>query len=168
MKYPVKINLEPLTSKAFAPYGYVIDAGEREPMDINEGTTKRFDNLCTADVNDLGGEAIVSIFRANPRAQPIVLKMMERHPLGSQAFMPLGQQQWIAVVSPAVKPSADTLKAFLVRGDQGLQYHKNVWHHPLLVINSQDFLVVDRKGKGKNLEEVWFDGGRFGEIDISV
>ena len=82
--------------------------------------------------------------------------MLERHPKGSQAFVPLGRRDWLAVV--AERPEPEACRAFLCRGDQGLQYAANVWHHPLLVIGeAQDFLVVDRQGEGPNLEEVFFE-----------
>jgi len=82
--------------------------------------------------------------------------MLERHPLGSQAFMPLGGHPWLTVVALSPEPAACRL--FACRGDQGLQIAKGVWHHPLLVLEgAQDFLVVDRDSDGDNLEEVFFE-----------
>ena len=95
----------------------------------------------------------MSIFRG--RVRPLEVAMVERHPLGTQAFMPLNGRDWLVVV--AMKPEVGSLRAFLCRGDQGVQYGTGVWHHPLLVLGEpQDFLVVDREGVGANLEEVEF------------
>ncbi|MEX0759344.1 MAG: ureidoglycolate lyase, partial [Tistlia sp.] len=81
------------------------------------------------------------------------IDLLERHPLSSRAFMPLGGRPWLVVVADT--PRAETCRAFRVRGDQGVQYHPGVWHHPLLVLDEpQDFLVVERAGPGTNLEEV--------------
>lgn len=94
---------------------------------------------------------------AAPRELSIA--MLERHPLGSQAFIPLGGRPWLAVV--AEDSNLASCRAFHCRGDQGLQYDVNVWHHPLLVLgDAQDFLIVDREGEGNNLEEVFFDTPR--------
>ncbi len=116
--------------------------------------------MAEAAVGD--GQAIISIFRGRPRELSIA--MLERHPLGSQAFVPLGGQPWLAVV--AESPDLASCRAFHCQGNQGLQYDVNVWHHPLLVLGeAQDFLIVDRAGEGNNLEEVFFDFPR--ELAVS-
>ncbi len=145
------IKVEPLTAEAFKPFGQVIEADPSTAVEINSGYTTRYHALASADVGE--GAAILSIFRG--RVRPLTVAMLERHPLGSQAFVPLNGRDWLAVVAETPEPSA--CRAFLCRGDQGVQYARNVWHHPLLVLNeSQDFLVVDRAGDGDNLEEVFF------------
>ncbi len=149
------INVEPLGAESFAPFGQVIEADPATAVEINAGYTTRFHALAQADVGD--GAAILSIFRGRPR--PLEIAMLERHPLGSQAFVPLNGRDWLAVVAETPDPAA--LRAFYCRGDQGVQYARNVWHHPLLVLGAaQDFLVVDRQGKGDNLQEVFFDSPR--------
>ena len=160
---PVILRPEPLTAEAFAPFGQVIEADHDKSYLINEGTTRRFHDLAQVDVTDGEGEAILSIFRGTPRSLPIAITMMERHPLGSQAFVPMHPAHWLIVVAEGENPTAETCRAFLAAGNQGVQYAKNVWHHPLLVLEpTQDFLIVDRKGPrdhtGENLEERWFDG----------
>ena len=159
----VTLRPEPLTAKAFEPFGQVIEADHDKSYLINEGTTRRFHDLAQADVADEGGEAILSIFRGTPRPLPIAISMLERHPLGSQAFVPMTPAPWLIVVSDVENPTSASCRAFLATGSQGVQYAKNVWHHPLLVLEPmQDFLIVDRKGTkdkaGYNLEERWFDG----------
>ncbi|MHA1127501.1 MAG: ureidoglycolate lyase [Alphaproteobacteria bacterium] len=146
------ISLEPLTAQVFAPYGKVIESDPDTAVEINTGFTTRFHALAEVEVGE--GQAILSIFRGRPR--PMTVAMVERHPLGSQAFMPLNGQKWVAVVADT--PDLKSCRAFLCEGYQGLQYATNIWHHPLLVIGAaQDFLIVDRAGEGDNLEEVFFD-----------
>lgn len=148
------IKPRPLTAQAFKPYGQVIETAGNTPVMINEGTTQRYHALAGVDVGE--GGAIISIFRGSRR--PLQIKMLERHPLGSQAFYPLENAQWLLVVSQAERPGPGDLEAFIASGEQGVQYAKNTWHHPLLVLrDQQDFLVVDREGAGENLEEIFFD-----------
>jgi len=144
------LKAEPLTRAAFAPYGSIIEADPATAFEINDGFTTRFDALAEAQSD---AQVILSIFRGRPR--PFTVAMLERHPLGSQAFMPLGAAPWLAVA--ALEPTPEACRLFMVNGGQGLQYGRGVWHHPLLVLDeAQDFLVVDRKGEGENLDEVFF------------
>jgi ureidoglycolate lyase len=144
------IRAAPLTQAAFAPFGRVIEADPATAREINQGYATRFHALATAESD---AAVILSIFRGRPR--PLSVAMLERHPLGSQAFIPLGQADWLVVV--AERPDPGALRAFRARGDQGVQYGRGVWHHPLLVLGApQDFLVVDREGPGANLEEAAF------------
>ena len=153
----MKLSVAPLTPDAFAPFGEVISiATARDSYPINLGTTMRFHDISRVDVADEGGAPIISIFRGTPRQKPIEIKMMERHPLGSQAFMPLSGQKFLIVVASGTDdPDPENLRAFLSDGTQGVTYAKNVWHHPLLVLEEDsDFLIVDRAGPGNNLNEV--------------
>src|SRR5215469_9326479 len=99
------LHLEPLTRAAFAPFGDVIELTGARHFPINGGTTERFHDLAAIDVSEAGGRAIVSVFRAQPRAWPVEIAMMERHPLGSQAFVPLGDVDYAVVVAPADRKS---------------------------------------------------------------
>ncbi|MGL6182935.1 MAG: ureidoglycolate lyase [Aestuariivirga sp.] len=148
----------PLTKSAFAPFGEVIETGCAVPVAINQGFAERFNDLANIDVASDGGVAAISIFTARPRPRPIAIKLMERHPLGTQAFYPLQDQTWLVLVCH--DPQApESYHAFIASGRQGVNYARNVWHHPLLVLEDNRFLVVDRKGPGKNLEEVWLPEG---------
>tara|TARA_R110002020_G_scaffold133917_1_gene298865 strand:- start:3060 stop:3551 length:492 start_codon:yes stop_codon:yes gene_type:complete len=151
------LELEPLTAEAFAPFGTVMDPDAAERRLINEGTTERFHALATADTQEQGGRAILSLFRGQPREFPYEIRMMERHPLGSQAFFPLSNREWIAVVAPDDDGRPGEPRAFRVPRDIGLQYGRNVWHHPLIAVGQIcRFLVVDREGEGDNLEEIGY------------
>ena len=144
----------PLTGEAFAPFGTVIETAGAESFPINGGTTTRYHALAEADPGP-SGAAILSIFRATRWPEPVEIRMLERHPLATQAFFPLSAEDWLVVVAGGERPTADDLRLFHARGDQGVQYGRGVWHHPLLVLaEQQDFLVVDRQGSGENLEEI--------------
>ena len=156
---PHTIVAEPLTAEAFAPFGDVIAARDDvRRFAINGGNTMRFHDLAHIDTGP-DGRTIVSIFRGQPRALPFIVEMMERHPLGSQAFMPLSDRAYLVVVAPAGEaPGVEDLRVFLARGDQGVNYARGVWHHPLLALDGvADFLVVDRAGPGHNCDEITLD-----------
>ena len=145
---------EPLTAEAFAPFGRVIEAGDAAvKLDINEGHAIRYDALAEVDVADEGGVPVISLFRARPLAE-LVLKAFERHPLGSQSFVPLSGKPYLVAVAPAGAFDAAKVRLFRAEGHQGVHYRKGVWHHFLLVLDESDFLVVDRAGPGDNCEAV--------------
>lgn len=148
----MKLDVEPLSPEAFAPFGDVIETEGAAHYSINEGTAERFHDLARIDIGNEGGRPVVSIVIGQPRPKPITIRMMERHPLGSQAFIPLQSRQYLVVVGDA--PLSGHLRAFSAKGSQGVNYHRNVWHHPLLVLERDSrFLVIDRGGDGENLEE---------------
>ena len=148
------LDIHPLTKAAFAPFGDVIEADPATMRYINGGTTERFHDLASIDVGEAGGRPIVSVFRAQPRTWPVEIAMIERHPLGSQAFVPLGSVRYAVVVAPAGEFDPARLRAFWVEGGQGVNYAKGVWHHPLLALGRvSDFVVVDRGGDGPNCDE---------------
>ena len=162
--------MEPLTREAFAPFGDVIELDGARHFPINGGTTERFHDLASIDVQEAGGRAIVSVFRAQPRAWPVEIAMMERHPLGSQAFVPLGDVRYAVVVAPAGEFDPGQLRAFWVEGGRGVNYAKGVWHHPLLAFDRvSDFLVIDRGGQQPNCDEIALEGAwRLVHADESV
>ncbi len=147
---------EPLTRKAFCPFGDVIEMEGASHFTINQGFAERFNDLADVDVASDGGSTNVSLFLGVPRPHPIEIRLMERHPLGSQIFFPLQDTPWLVLVAEDVNDFA-SYRAFTASGRQGVNYARNVWHHPLLVLDAASrFLVVDRKGPGNNLEEVRF------------
>jgi ureidoglycolate lyase len=146
----------PLTREAFAPFGDVIEMEGSASITINQGFAQRFNDLAHVDVSMEGGATNVSLFLGTPRPLPIAIKLMERHPLGSQLFVPLQDRLWLVLVAEDIHDFA-SYRAFTATGRQGVNYARNVWHHPLLVFDADSrFLIVDRKGPGNNLEEVWF------------
>jgi len=146
------LPIEPLTRAAFAPFGDVIEAAAaRGDYPINDGTAQRHHDIARIDCNAGDGHGLISIVHAQPRELPFAIVMLERHPLGSQAFVPLSPARYIVVVaeSPEAAP-----RAFLASGGQGINYHRGTWHHPLLALDAAaDFLVIDRGGDGGNCDE---------------
>ena len=158
------LSIAPLTKAGFAPFGEVIETADVKPKLINEGFAQRFDDLAGIDVAADGGEVSVSLFMGSVRPVPLVIKLMERHPLGSQLFMPLNGDSWLVVVcgDPDVPSS---YRAFAASGRQGVNYARNCWHHPLLVAaDATPFLVIDRKGGGSNLEERWLEAANWLQV----
>lgn len=156
----ILLKPEPLTAAAFAPYGDVIDcATATEVRDINYGQTQRFHDLAALDLTAESGKPLVSIFRSSPLPRPIAVKVMERHPLSSQAFYPLSNHPYMVVVAEAGDFDAAKLRAFLAGPQQGVNYHKGTWHHYSLALDKVcDFLVIDRGGPEKNCDEVFLEG----------
>jgi ureidoglycolate lyase len=148
------LDVQPLTRDAFAPFGDVIELEGARQIPINLGTTIRFHDLAKVDVEDDGGRTAINLFRGQPRTLPFEIKMLERHPLGSQAFIPLTEARYLVVVAPAGTLDPTQIRAFVSNGWQGVNYAKGVWHHPLLALpGTTDFIVVDRVGDGLNLHE---------------
>jgi ureidoglycolate lyase len=148
------LKIEPLTREAFAPFGDVIELEGAKHFPINLGTTERYHDLAKIDVADQSGRPLVNLFRGQLRQLPFEVKMMERHPLGSQAFIPRNDKPYLVVVAPVGELEPTALRAFVTRGWQGVNYAKGVWHHPLLVLDGvRDFIVIDRGGEGVNLHE---------------
>lgn len=152
-----RISMSPLTPSDFAPFGEVIDSEGFSAITINQGFAQRFDDVAQIDVASAAGSTNVSLFTARTRPFPIEIRMMERHPLGSQLFYPLQEKPWLVVVCTDPRSPA-SYRAFLAQGHQGVNYARNTWHHPLLVLSDMErFLVIDRKGPGENLEEATLD-----------
>ncbi|MBO9125155.1 MULTISPECIES: ureidoglycolate lyase [unclassified Rhizobium] len=152
------LDIQPLTKAAFAPFGEVIEADPATMRYINNGTTERFHALAAVDVVGEGARVIINLFRGQPRDFPCEVGMMERHPFGSQSFSPISGRPFLVVVSEDEGGKPGRPQVFLARGDQGVNYGRNVWHHPLMSLGAaSDFLVVDRDGPGNNLEEYFFD-----------
>jgi ureidoglycolate lyase len=152
----VDLRAVPLTVAAFAPFGDVIDADVHEFRWINEGTCKRYDDLARVDVAADGGRPLISVFEASPRPLPLRVRTLERHPLSSQAFFPLEARPFLVVVAEeGAAPLASGIRAFWSSGRQGVNYHRNTWHHALIAIGATSrFLVVDRGGAGANCDEI--------------
>lgn len=147
------IRIEPLTAAAFAPFGEVLTPRATPDRMINAGRCERHHALATVERG--GGEAIISIFRSEAVSLPYDCTLLERHPLGSQAFMPLGDRPWLSVVAPDDNGRPGSLRAFLVPAQTGVNLHAGTWHGVLTPLDHPaDFLVVDREGTGTNLEEV--------------
>ena len=149
------MKIEKLTRAAFAEFGEVISAEGADHFPINNGTTERYHDLACIDVAENHGKPLVNIFRGQPRRFPFELTMMERHPLGSQAFIPLSRNPYLIVVSPRGDFQPRDLRAFLANPGQGVNYGRGTWHHALIALYKvSDFIVIDRGGAGANCDEM--------------
>jgi len=152
------ILIEPLSPKAFAPFGQVIQMAGAEHYPINNGMTERYHDLARVELGGVHARPLISLFRGQPYELPLSLKLVERHPLGSQAFYPLSDQPFLVIVAEDLSGIPDTPRAFLTEPGQGVNIAMNTWHGVLTPLHQIcDFIVIDRGGDGTNLEEHHFD-----------
>ena len=136
----------------------MISSGGINPIDINSGYAKRFDNLANINTSKDGGKTIVSIFSALKRNFPMKIDMMEKHPLGSQAFIPIKETTFLCFVAPpGESPEIDKIQSFIIPPKTGINYKPGIWHFPLISTEDTDFLVIDRKVNSENLVIHKFD-----------
>ena len=150
----MKIIIKPkkITNKNFKKFGEVISTKKIKPININNGYAKRFDNLCKINTSLKKGNTIMSIFSARKRKFPMNIKMMEKHPLASQAFIPMKETKFLVFVAPkGKKPNVKKIESFIIPKQTGINYKPGIWHFPLISIKNMNFLVIDRKGIGNNL-----------------
>ncbi|MGM0543191.1 MAG: ureidoglycolate lyase [Pseudomonadota bacterium] len=151
----LELTAEPLTADAFAPFGEVIDARTSDSFPINAGRTQRHHDLATVETLGDNARTLINIFVSQPVTLPLELTFLERHPLGSQAFMPLHQERFIVVVAPPGETiNPEDVRAFVTDGRQGVNYQAGTWHAIQSVLDREgEFLVVDRGGDGNNCDE---------------
>ena len=141
-----------ITRKNFSIYGDLISSDNIKPININVGYAKRFDNLANINTSRDGGGTVVSIFSALKRTLPMKIDMMEKHPLGSQALIPMKETNFITFVAPlGDKPEISKIESFIISPRIGINYKPGIWHFPLISTENTNFLVIDRKGSGENL-----------------
>ena len=141
-----------ITKENFAKFGELITTDNVKPISINDGYAKRFDGIANLDTSKENGETTLSIFSAIKRTFPMSINMMEQHPLGSQAFIPMKETTFLSFVAPnADKPDLDKVEAFIIPPGLGINYKIGTWHFPLIATEDMNFLVIDRKGSGDNL-----------------
>ncbi|EPX82851.1 Ureidoglycolate hydrolase [Rubellimicrobium thermophilum DSM 16684] len=154
------IGIEPLTAAAFAPFGEVLDATGEPDRLINRGLCGRWHDRAQLDFV-AGGRAGISLFRARPRSLPYRLEMVERHPLGSQAFLPMTADPFLVIVAEGQQALPGRIRAFLAAPGQGVNLRRGCWHGVLTPLHEPGlFAVVDRiapegEPPGANLEEFW-------------
>ena len=148
----ITINPKPITKENFSKFGDVITTDDIKPLEINDGYAKRFDGIANLNTSKDNGETTICIFSALKRSFPMKIDMMEKHPLGSQAFVPMKETTFLVFVAPkGGKPNLNEVEAFIVPPGIGVNYNPGTWHFPLIATEDMNFLVVDRKGSGENL-----------------
>ena len=150
------ITIRPLETETFAPFGDVIDCAGDPDKIINQGLCGRFHDRARLEFGD--GRAGVSLFRAEPRTLPLALEMVERHPDGSQCFVPMSMDPFLVIVAPDQGGAPGQPLAFRTAPGQAVNFHRGTWHGVLTPLHAPGlFAVIDRIGEGANLEEHWFD-----------
>ena len=148
----ITINPKPITKENFSKFGDMITTDNIRPLQINNGYAKRFDGIANLNTNKDNGKTTISIFSALKRTFPMKIDMMEKHPLGSQAFLPMKETTFLVFVAPeGNKPDLNKVESFIVPPGIGVNYNPGTWHFPLISTENMNFLVVDRKGSGNNL-----------------
>ena len=141
-----------ITKDNFSQFGDMISTKDIKPIDINNGYAKRYDGIANLNTSKDNGVTTISIFSALKRNFPMKIDMMEKHPLGSQAFIPMKETTFLAFVAPnGDKPDLNKIEAFIIPPGIGVNYKPGTWHFPLISTEDMNFLVVDRKGPGDNL-----------------
>lgn len=154
------IPIKSMTVDAFAPFGEVIDLHKAEHFPINNGMCTRYNDLATVELAGVEPRPLINIFRGEPYDIPLHLEMVERHPLGSQAFIPMTPRPFLVIVARDFGGTPGKPLAFLTRSGQGINLKKNCWHGVLTTLErTSDFVVIDRGGPGENLEEYFYDPG---------
>jgi len=155
MSSPVPLTAAPLTASDFAPFGDVIEPRATPTVMINQGLCARHSDLAQLEFSD--GRAAISLFDAEARHLPHIVKMVERHPLGSQAFLPLGPLSCLVIVAEDADGAPGAPRAFITEPGQAINLLRGIWHGVLTPLNEAgQFVVIDRIGPGANLEEFWF------------
>ena len=148
----ITINPKLITKENFLKFGDMITTDDIKPIDINNGYAKRFDGIANLDTSKDNGKTTICIFSALKRSFPMKIDMMEKHPLGSQAFIPMKETTFLVFVAPkGEKLNLNKVEAFIVPPGIGVNYNPGTWHFPLISTEDMNFLVVDRKGPGDNL-----------------
>lgn len=176
MVMPVLLKVEPLTREAFAPYGDVIEKPGVRVFTTNGGQAERYHDLARVAEDRPDARALVSIFHSRPFPMPLQISLMERHPISSQAFIPINGGRFIVIVGAAdLPPTAKHFRSFVTNGTQGANYHSGTWHHPLIALEEGDYLVIDHAGAGpgfdQDYEEVLFTPGelilQFSDMEVT-
>ena len=151
-----RIDIQPMDAGAFAPFGDVLDCAGDPDKIINQGLCGRFHDRARLEFGP-DGRAGLSLFQAEPRQLPMKLEMVERHPEGSQAFIPMSWHPFLVIVAPDSDGTPGTPLAFETAPGQAINFRPNTWHGVLCPLHSPGiFAVVDRIGQTPNLEEHWF------------
>lgn len=160
------IKSQQISVKVFEPYGELVTLEDAQTFDCNQGRAVRYDDLIKAiDTTDDGGRTGVSVYKSKASKLPFNIDVMERHPLGSQAFLPIAtnpQSMFLIAVAPVGELIKSAIHAFLVPANIGINYRKGVWHLPIVALDEpMDFVAIDRIGPGKNCDEVYFESDSY-------
>lgn len=164
----LRIIAQPLTAEAFAPFGDVIESEGQHSFHINDGNALRFHDVAKAEFSGDAAHVGISLVDVAPYQMPLAITLMEKHPKGSQAFIPLDNEPFLVMVAPrGPEIKIEEIKAFITNGRQGINYHTDSWHHPLVSLkDAQRFIIVDRIGKDDNCDLFHIEAGQL-EVALS-
>ena len=149
----ITVEPKPINKENFSKFGELVTTEGLKSIDINNGYAKRFEEAVKLDTLQDRGETTISIFSALKRTFPMKIDMMEQHPLGSQAFIPMKETTFLVLVAPkSDKPDLNKIESFIIPPGVGINYKSGTWHFPLISTEDMNFLVIDRKGSGNNLK----------------
>ena len=149
----ITVEPKPINKENFSKFGELVTTEGLKSIDINNGYAKRFEEAVKLDTLQDRGETTISIFSALKRTFPMKIDMMEKHPLGSQAFIPMKETTFLCFVAPpGDSPEISKIQSFIVPPKNGINYKPGIWHFPLISTEDTNFLVIDRKGSGNNLK----------------
>ena len=149
----ITVEPKPINKENFSKFGELVATEVLKSIDINNGYAKRFEEAVKLDTLQDRGETTISIFSALKRTFPMKIDMMEQHPLGSQAFIPMKETTFLVLVAPkSDKPDLNKIESFIIPPGVGINYKSGTWHFPLISTEDMNFLVIDRKGSGNNLK----------------
>lgn len=156
------IQAKRITKEEFAAFGELINFDDATKISCNQGRAIRYHDLAQhIDVIEGNGRAGLSIYRTTPSQPPFLVEVMERHPLGSQAFIPMTMSstaRFLVSVAPYGELDLSKVKSFVVNGQQGVNYKKGIWHLPIVALDQPlDFIALDRIGVEKNCDEVFLE-----------
>ena len=150
----VLLKVAPLTREAFVPYGDVIEKQGAQVFTTNGGQAERYHDLARLEVGRANSRVLVSIFHSRPFTMPLQILLMERHPISSQAFIPVNGGRFIVIVGEAgLPPIKENFRSFVTNGTQGVNYRPGTWHHPLIALQEGDYLVIDHAGPGPEFDQ---------------
>ena len=154
----ITIKPKPINKENFSKFGELVSTEGLKSVDINNGYAKRFGEAVKLDTRQDRGETTISIFSALKRTFPMKIDMMEQHPLGSQAFIPMKETTFLVLVAPkSDEPDLNKIESFIIPPGIGINYKAGTWHFPLISTEDMNFLIIDRKGSGNNLKIQNFD-----------
>ncbi|WP_375056421.1 ureidoglycolate lyase [Zobellella sp. DQSA1] len=150
----LQLRAQPLTAAAFAPFGEVIEAEQQHQFYINDGKALRYHDIARAEALGDSARVAISLVDVEPYALPLAVTLLEKHPRGSQAFIPLDGQPFLILAAPrGPAPGPEAVQAFISNGRQGVNYHTDTWHHPIVSLEGkQRFIIIDRIGQGDNCD----------------
>ena len=156
----------PMTKENFSKFGDMISTENIKPIEINNGYANRFDDIAKIDTANNNGETTISIFSALKRSFPMKIDMMEKHPLGTQAFIPMKETTFLTLVAPEGKKlEMDKIESFVVPKGKGVNYKTGIWHFPLISLDNAKYITVDKKDAKTNIEIYNFDESEIFELN---